>query len=121
MIRRIVQRLGATRIGVWTIKHLIAPLDRWLYLRTGGRRVALGKPLAPTLLLTTTGRRSGQPRTTPVFYYRDGEKVASISCLYTIAIPQARAVLAGIDRYAAAIRRQRKDNTLFLLTDTSFV
>ena len=27
----------------------------------------------PILLLTTTGRRSGQPRTTPLFYVRDGD------------------------------------------------
>ena len=27
----------------------------------------------PILLLTTTGRRSGQPRTTPLIYARDGE------------------------------------------------
>jgi deazaflavin-dependent oxidoreductase (nitroreductase family) len=28
---------------------------------------------APTLLLTTTGRRSGEPRTTPLIYGRDGD------------------------------------------------
>jgi len=27
----------------------------------------------PTLLLTTTGRRSGQPRTTPLIFARDGD------------------------------------------------
>ena len=37
----------------------------------GGRcRVSL-KGKRPVLLLTTTGRRSGQPRTTPLFYVRD--------------------------------------------------
>ena len=33
---------------------------------------------APVLLLTTTGRRSGQPRTAPVVYLADGERVAVI-------------------------------------------
>lgn len=28
---------------------------------------------APTLLLTTTGRRSGEPRTTPLIFGRDGD------------------------------------------------
>lgn len=41
----------------------------WL---TGGRFV--GKPGAPSLLLTTTGRRSGQPRTTALFYLADGDR-----------------------------------------------
>ena len=39
---------------------------------------------APTLLLTTTGRRSGQPRTTPLIFARDGDAylvVASVGGL----------------------------------------
>ena len=38
-----------------------------LYRLLGGRLVG-----RRTLLLTTTGRRSGEPRTTPLFYVRDG-------------------------------------------------
>lgn len=34
---------------------------------------------APVLLLTTTGRRSGQPRTAPVVYLEDGGRIAVIS------------------------------------------
>jgi F420H(2)-dependent quinone reductase len=33
---------------------------------------------APVLLLTSTGRRSGQPRTAPVLYLADGERVIVI-------------------------------------------
>jgi hypothetical protein len=36
------------------------------------RLAVTGPPLFPVLLLTTTGRRSGEPRTTPVIYVRDG-------------------------------------------------
>lgn len=71
----VLRRLGATRIGVWVIKHVVSPLDRWLYQRTGGERVALGRPLGPLLLLTTTGRRSGKEHTTPVYYLRDGNRL----------------------------------------------
>ena len=71
----ILRRLGATRLGVWVIKHVVSPLDRWLYQRTGGQRVALGKPLGPLLLLTTTGRRTGKEHTTPVYYVRDGNRL----------------------------------------------
>jgi deazaflavin-dependent oxidoreductase (nitroreductase family) len=39
---------------------------------------AVGGRLAgqPLILLTTTGARSGQPRTTPLGYLRDGERLA---------------------------------------------
>jgi len=71
----VLRRLGATRIGVWVIKHVVSALDRWIYQATSGRRVSTGKPIGPLLLLTTTGRRSGTDRTTPVFYLRDGERL----------------------------------------------
>ena len=49
-----------------------------LYRLTGGRFVGhVGK--APILLLTTTGRRSGQPRTTPLLYLRDAERLAIVA------------------------------------------
>ena len=71
----LLRRLGASRIGVWAIKHLVAPLDRWFYQRTGDRRVTTGRSLGPMLLLTTIGCRTGRAHTTPVFYLRDGERL----------------------------------------------
>jgi deazaflavin-dependent oxidoreductase (nitroreductase family) len=48
-----------------------------LYRATRGR--LLGKVgRAPVLLLTTTGRRSGQQRTAPVVYLSDGERLVVI-------------------------------------------
>src|ERR1700761_460918 len=46
----------------------------WVYQRTNGR---LGAKLLwfPAALLTTVGRRSRQPRTTPTLYLRDGDRV----------------------------------------------
>lgn len=35
----------------------------------------------PTLLLTTTGRRSGQPRTTPLIFGRDGDDYLVIASM----------------------------------------
>jgi deazaflavin-dependent oxidoreductase (nitroreductase family) len=51
----------------------MAPLDRRLLRATRGRLGLTGVPVYPTLLLTTTGRRTGAARTTPVMYLRDGE------------------------------------------------
>jgi deazaflavin-dependent oxidoreductase (nitroreductase family) len=46
----------------------------WVYRRTNGR---LGARLLwfPAALLTTIGRKTGAPRTTPTLYLRDGERV----------------------------------------------
>lgn len=48
-----------------------------LYRLSGGR---IGSKVgrAPVLLLTTTGRRSGQKRTAPVLYLADGERLIVI-------------------------------------------
>lgn len=45
-----------------------------MYRRTNGR---LGARLLwfPAALLTTTGRKSGEPRTTPTLYLHDGDRV----------------------------------------------
>src|SRR5882672_566769 len=43
------------------------------YLETGGRDGHEWEGVT-TLLLTTTGRRSGQPRTTPLIYGRSGDR-----------------------------------------------
>ena len=71
----LARRLGATPVVVWLIKHLISPLDRRLYRLTGGRILSTGRPLGPVLLLTTKGRKTGEDRTNPVFYLRDGERL----------------------------------------------
>jgi deazaflavin-dependent oxidoreductase (nitroreductase family) len=56
----------------------IGKLNRPVYRLTGGRVGGrVGK--APVLLLTTTGRKSGQKRTTPVVYLDDGERVTIIN------------------------------------------
>ena len=46
------------------------PVDRLVARLTRGRVVALGMP---SLLITTTGRRSGEPRTQPLLYTADGD------------------------------------------------
>ena len=63
------------------MSFLIKPFTRlnaFLVRATGGR---LGGQLGrqSILLLTTTGRRSGQPRTTPLAYYRDGPRYVVVA------------------------------------------
>lgn len=45
-------------------------LHRWLYRRTRGV-VGHRSPEGPILLLETTGRRSSQPRTVPLLYFKN--------------------------------------------------
>ena len=71
MLKRIVHAVGRRRwFGVF-VRAVGARADRALYRISGGR-LAPTATVAPVLLLTTTGRRSGKARTTPVIYVRDG-------------------------------------------------
>lgn len=60
-----VQRVAGSRAFAPLAKHVVPPLDRALHRLTGGRFL-LATLLAPGLVLTTTGARSGQPRRTPL-------------------------------------------------------
>lgn len=70
MVTGVVQRLGHRR---WFARagRVLVPADRLVARLTRGRVVALG--LAPSLLLTTTGRRSGEARQTPLLYAGDSD------------------------------------------------
>jgi deazaflavin-dependent oxidoreductase (nitroreductase family) len=68
---RASQLMGATGLR-WTGK-LNVPLYRLSGGRVGGKINE-----APVLLLTTTGRKSGQQRTAPVVYLADGESLVVI-------------------------------------------
>lgn len=70
-----IKRIGATSFGVWIIKHLVSPLQKWVYRTAGGNRLLMGGAQDKILLLTTKGRRSGKDRTTPVFYLRDDDRL----------------------------------------------
>jgi deazaflavin-dependent oxidoreductase (nitroreductase family) len=76
-LRSPLVRFGATKLGSAFIRTM-TPLDRRLLARTRGRYTVLGPIGAPTLLLTTTGAKSGQPRTTPLLYVRDGARLLVI-------------------------------------------
>lgn len=71
----LVQRLGAYRWFARTARALV-PVDRFVARATKGRIVALG--IAPSLIITTTGRKTGEPRTQPLTYARDGDGFAVI-------------------------------------------
>lgn len=54
--------LSATRPGSWLVRHVAARADPTLFRWSRGRITVTGVPTLPMLVLTTTGRRSGAPR-----------------------------------------------------------
>lgn len=72
--QRFLQRIAATRPGSWLFSHTLHHIDKTLLKLSGGRFTS-AQVLAglPTVELTTTGARTGKPRTVPVMGMRDGD------------------------------------------------
>jgi deazaflavin-dependent oxidoreductase (nitroreductase family) len=72
------KRFGVRLMTSPTVIKWVSRLHVLCYRLTGGR---LGGRMlgAPVLLLTTTGRKTGQPRTTPLIYLRDGETLVVVA------------------------------------------
>jgi deazaflavin-dependent oxidoreductase (nitroreductase family) len=59
---RFVVWLTTNPVGTWLIRNVASRLDPILFRATHGRLTSFGPPAMPMLTLTTTGRRSGEPR-----------------------------------------------------------
>ena len=66
------------RIGSVVVRWMSA-LNTWIYRASGGRLGAKFLRGAPVFLLVTRGRRSGEPRTAPLLYLRDGENFVVVA------------------------------------------
>ena len=60
--------------------RVFTPLDKLVYRITRGRRGL--SPPESVLLLTTTGRKTGQPRQVPILYLRDGDRYWVVGSSY---------------------------------------
>ncbi len=74
VLAKVLTRFASTKPGSRMVRSMM-PLDRKLLLRTEGRRTILGPIGAPMLLLETIGRKSGQPRISPLLFARDGVSI----------------------------------------------
>ncbi len=99
--------LASTAIGSRMVKALV-PLDRRVLRATKGKYTLFGPTSMPELLLTTTGRKSGQPRLSALSYLRDGERLLVLGSnfgqqhhpawsLNLIANPEAVVAINGIE------------------------
>lgn len=62
---------GSAAFGAVAPK-IFPPLDRFLHRATGGR-VLMSRLMLPSLVLTTTGHKSGEPRVVPLATLPDGD------------------------------------------------
>jgi deazaflavin-dependent oxidoreductase (nitroreductase family) len=69
---------GETPIGKLVIKAM-SSVNTWIYRATGGKVGGRFPGGAPLLLLTTIGRKSGEPRTTPLIYLSDGDDLVIVA------------------------------------------
>ncbi|MEV6096340.1 nitroreductase/quinone reductase family protein [Nocardia sp. NPDC059246] len=105
LLSRLASPFAATKVGSLVIRKL-TPLDRKVLERTGGKYTVLGPIGAPVILLTTVGRKSGQPRTTPLLYVHEGDTLYVIGSNFgqshhpawtanLLASPAAEVAIAG--------------------------
>ncbi len=80
LYERALEKVARTPVGNWYLKKLAPRLDPPLLRLTGGR-VSSVYP-APVMLLTTTGAKTGEPRTLPVLYVTDGDRLLLIASNY---------------------------------------
>ena len=68
---RAVQKMAGSALFLKVAPKVVPHLDRAVYRLSGGKRIMSGG-VVPTLVLHTTGAKSGQRRTTPLATMRDG-------------------------------------------------
>jgi deazaflavin-dependent oxidoreductase (nitroreductase family) len=68
----LVRRLGSRRWFIGLGKAVV-PMDRYVGRMSRGRVSVLGMIGLPSCMITTTGRKSGQPRRQPLLYVPDGD------------------------------------------------
>jgi len=74
---RRLRRLAYVTLGELATTRLFYSLHRAIYRLSGGRIFtrSLG---CPVVLLTTTGRKSGEPRTAPIFGFPEGQSIVVV-------------------------------------------
>jgi deazaflavin-dependent oxidoreductase (nitroreductase family) len=77
LVQRLGQALGSTRPGAWMFSKTLPVVDQRVHRWSKGR-TSLPALLAglPVLMVTTTGRRSGQARTSPLVAPPFGDTLA---------------------------------------------
>jgi deazaflavin-dependent oxidoreductase (nitroreductase family) len=103
--RWMLARTAGTRTGVKFYRWALPRADALVLRVTGGRRT-FANHAVPTLVLTTAGRVSGLPRSSPLCYLRDGADLVVVGTNWgqahhpawtanLLAEPRARVMVDG--------------------------
>jgi deazaflavin-dependent oxidoreductase (nitroreductase family) len=124
--QRFVRTVVSTRVGSWCAGHLLHHLDRAAFRWSGGRYTvtALVSGL-PVVMLTTTGAKTGLPRTVPVLGFPIDSQIAVAAgnfgrrqqpgwCLNLRRTPEATVLVDGHDRTVVAeeLAGERREQVL---------
>jgi len=117
-VQKLLRRFAASGPGSWLFARVAHHLDRPVHRLTRGRHT-LGSAITglPVVMLTTTGARSGQPRTVPILGIPFSGGVAVIASnfgqrrqpawYYNLrAHPDAQVVIDGVRRSVRAVEAQ---------------
>jgi deazaflavin-dependent oxidoreductase (nitroreductase family) len=80
LYERALKSFGRSAAGGWYLKKIAPRIDPPLLRLTGGR-VSSVFPV-PVMLLTTTGAKTGQPRSLPLLYVTDGDRLILMASNY---------------------------------------
>jgi deazaflavin-dependent oxidoreductase (nitroreductase family) len=82
-VQRALRRFASSGPGSWLFARILHHIDRPVHRLTGGRHTfaSLVSGL-PVVMLTTTGARSGRPRSVPVLGLPTGDGLAVIASNY---------------------------------------
>lgn len=82
-MQRLMRQTGRIRAVAWLFARLLHRLDLPVMRRTGGRwSVTAALTGLPMVELTTTGARTGQPRTMPVIGTPDADRLVLVASNY---------------------------------------
>lgn len=83
ILQRVLRRVAASGPGSWLFARVLHHIDRPVHRLTRGR-ATFASLLAgmPVVMLTTTGAKTGEPRTVPVLGIPTGATVAIIASNY---------------------------------------
>jgi deazaflavin-dependent oxidoreductase (nitroreductase family) len=71
-----LRRFWYVMLGEYATSRVCYPLHRVIYRLSGGRITF--SMIGPVILLTTTGRKSGKPRTAPLLGFQEGQSIIVI-------------------------------------------
>ncbi len=77
-VRRVVSAITRTSAWRWAAPRVMPPLESAISVATGNR-IQVSSVFVPSLILTTTGAKSGEPRDSVLMYTADGDGRAIVA------------------------------------------